>query len=264
MTKLTRHQQFTLSFDKFIDTVIETEGLPDLEYKLKSYTENQTCRDHEYAFTIPRQIVSYTITNGHDSQTVYKRQTIPSSQMLKTLVDSYFFGHRLKMGDTFMSWTDIVNMGYTNNDEENGDFTAKLEVSYFKSHIPYPICSSDEEDSKKKVKLLEKQVKELTEELTMSKQLYNLMSLEADKNRRLIRRERRIVTEKYAGLFEKMQNKMREYYKLSDKPEECPVCYENIESSKLKVPGCCHLICTDCSSRCTACPMCREDYISVA
>jgi hypothetical protein len=90
------------------------------------------------------------------------------------------------------------------------------------------------------------------------------MSLEADKNRRLIRRERRLAMEKYSGLFTKMQNKICEYYKNSGKSEECPVCYENIDSAKLKVPGCCHFICTDCSSRCTSCPMCREEYVSVA
>jgi len=264
MPKLTRHQQFTLSFDKFIDNVIETEGLPGLEYKLQSFTENQTRRDHEYSFTVPREIVSYTITNGDDSQTVYKRQTIPSRQMFKTLVNSYFFEYRLRVDDLYMAWTDMVQMGYTNNDEENGDFTAKIEVSYFKSHMPYPICSSAEQDAKKRVKFLEKQVRELTEELATSKQLYNLMSLESDKNRRLIRRERRLVTAKFSGLFEKMQNKMREYYKDLGKPEECPVCYENIDSAKLKVPSCCHFICTDCSSRCTTCPMCREEYVSVS
>lgn len=265
MPKLTRHQQFIRSFDNFIDMVIELEHIPSLEYKLKSFTENKTSRDHEYRITIPRSVVSYRVESNSENvenETVNTRQIIPSIENLKHYIDIYFYEHRLKIGNTFMSFVDMVNECYIEDDAENGSFIAKIEVCYYKSHIPFPTRLTAEQETKRKINMLEQQVRHLQGELRTTHEMYQDMAATADRNRRLIRRERSIAKEKYSTLFEKMQRKMCEYYKDSGKPEDCPVCYETIDSTKLKVPGCCHFICTDCSQRCTSCPICREEYIS--
>jgi hypothetical protein len=265
MPNPTRHQQFIRSFDKFIDMIIELDNLPSLAYKLKSFTGNKTCRDHEYMFTIPRNVVSYRVESNSENvenQTVNTRQTIPSIENLKQYVDMYFFEHRLKIGDTFMSFVDMVSEGYTDDDAENGEFIAKIEVCYYKSHIPFPSRLTADQETNRKINMLEQQVRHLQGELRNTNEMYQDMAETADRNRRLIRRERSIAKEKYSTLFEKMERKVCEFYKDAGKSEDCPVCYEVIDSTKLKVPGCCHFICTDCSQRCATCPICREEYIS--
>ena len=265
MPKLTRHQQFICSFDNFIDMVIELENIPSLEYKLKSFTSNKTCRDHEYMFTIPRSVVSYNVESNSEAvenEAIHTPQSMPSIENLKHYIDMYFLEYRLKIDNTFMAYVDMVNEGYTNDDHINGNFVAKIEVCYYKSHIPFPTRLTAEQETKRKINMLEQQVRHLQGELRTTHEMYQDMAATADRNRRLIRRERRVAKEHYAALFEKMQKKMCEFYKDSVKPEDCPVCYETIDSTKLKVPGCCHFICTDCSIRCTSCPICREEYIS--
>jgi hypothetical protein len=78
--------------------------------------------------------------------------------------------------------------------------------------------------------------------------------------RRRLRIERRNTEAKYRAIIEKLQKKFAEYYSEKESKDECPVCYEIINADKLKVPGCCHTICTDCAGRCDNCPICRESY----
>ena len=46
----------------------------------------------------------------------------------------------------------------------------------------------------------------------------------------------------------------------ADNQQECPVCYDIINPSKLIIPGCLHAICIDCVVKCDACPLCRDKY----
>jgi len=41
---------------------------------------------------------------------------------------------------------------------------------------------------------------------------------------------------------------------------DCPVCFETLSKDKTCVPLCGHLICNDCRSRITDCPICRKKY----
>jgi len=253
----TRHQGFVHAFNKFFDhlTGHHYEGLT--EYKLTSFTRNNICRDHEYMLTIPRSVVSYTIESNDpniENEVVFKNQDIPTIRNMQNHVHDYFARHSLTVNGVIMSFVDMVNMGFSNNDEATGDFTAKVEVCYYKSHIPFEMPLSPQEETKKKITGLERTI------YVLQNQLLN-KSNEADMNRRLIRRERRLAKEHYSKLFLKMQDKMKGFYKDSGKSEDCPVCYEVIDSAKLSIPGCCHFICTDCSTRCSKCPICREEYI---
>jgi len=254
----TRHEGFVRAFEKFIEYVsvfCQDENLTD--YTLTSYTVNHRCCDHEYMLRIPREVVVYDIISNDpniENARFMRRQDIPTIEDMREHVHDYFAHHSLTKNGIIMSFVDMVDMGFTDNDEINGDFYAKVEVCYHKSHIPFEMPLSQLEESRKKNAVLETRINILKTELEEKQ-------LESDNNRRLVKRERRLAKEKYSKLVEKMQIKMRGFYKDSEKPEDCPVCYEVIDSAKLKVPCCWHFICTDCSGKCTVCPICREQYV---
>lgn len=41
---------------------------------------------------------------------------------------------------------------------------------------------------------------------------------------------------------------------------ECPVCYEDLTKETTNVPICGHLVCKDCKSKMTECPLCKKKY----
>ena len=45
------------------------------------------------------------------------------------------------------SFVDIINAKFENNDAANGDFSAKIIISYYKSHIPYPVKNTEHPDN---------------------------------------------------------------------------------------------------------------------
>uniref|UniRef100_A0A6C0JLK9 RING-type domain-containing protein n=1 Tax=viral metagenome TaxID=1070528 RepID=A0A6C0JLK9_9ZZZZ len=254
----TRHEGFVRAFEKFMEYVyVLSRNENMIEYTLTSFTTNQRCCDHEYMLRIPRESVVYDILSNDpaiENCRVVRRQDIPTIEEMREHVHDSFACHSLTKNGIIMSFVDMVDMGFTDNDQVNGDFYAKVEVCYHKSHIPFRMPLTPLEESKKKIVVLETRINILKNELEEKQ-------LESDNNRRLIKRERKLAKEKYSKLVEKMQIKMRGFYKDSEKPEDCPVCYEVIDSAKLKVPGCWHFICTDCSGRCTVCPICREQYV---
>ena len=58
-----------------------------------------------------------------------------------------------------------------------------------------------------------------------------------------------------------LTNKIKEYYS-NGKQEKCSVCFDEIKTSNLYVPPCCHFLCNDCADGCInlngKCPLCRE------
>ena len=59
--------------------------------------------------------------------------------------------------------------------------------------------------------------------------------------------------------LDRLASIIREQYK-DREPDDCPVCFDPISCEKLIVPCCGHLICGDCYTRCTACPVCRDNH----
>jgi Zinc finger, C3HC4 type (RING finger) len=61
-----------------------------------------------------------------------------------------------------------------------------------------------------------------------------------------------------------MQSIVRGIHKSNKHTPECPVCYVDIDSNAMYVPGCMHFICTPCAQRCNdTCPICREEYFGL-
>ena len=61
--------------------------------------------------------------------------------------------------------------------------------------------------------------------------------------------------------------KVKELYENQEHKEQCPVCYDKIESKNLYVPGCAHFLCQSCAEGCIhstgRCPLCRELIVPI-
>lgn len=263
----TRHDQFVIAFNDFINYITEHHYPLLFDYKLESITPNKTYKHHTYNLRIPKKILSYTIASNDENivnENVYTVQELPDSEDLKNHFFNYFDKYALVIDNKKMSYMDIFDheiYGLDSDDHSIDDLNLVIFVYYHKSHIPFPVVLTKMEELIKRNDELEKKNRDLEISIDhfieqAEEQVYNNNIL-----RRRMRRERRETRDKYLLLFEKMQQKFREYYDSSDKKEDCPVCYETMDASKLTVPTCTHFICNSCNERCDKCPLCRETYV---
>jgi hypothetical protein len=284
MPKPTRDQQFQKCFNSFFEHINEN-FYPELkEYTLESNTMMKNRFDHNYTLTFPRKVVAYHVDvftvdeNGVviPPGPVMQTQEIPKIRNFKSHFHDYFKDYILRNNAHILSYTDIRDYWYENGTDRitadelstgvlpstllHFDLKFRIDVVYHKSHIPFPVPISTKEQFEQKCKRLEIRNAELVGNIQAITAMYQEKEEQYDALRRKIRIERRNTEQKYQVLFEKMQKKFRELYKQCDSTDDCPVCYETIDSEKLKVPGCCHTICTDCAGRCNNCPICRESY----
>jgi len=258
----TRHAKFLIAFGDFINDITEKYYPNLVDYKLESITPNKTYKHHTYNFRIPKKILAYSIESKNENvvnENVYTDQELPNSEDLKTHFMNYFNKYALVTNNIKLSYMDIFD--YVSDDHSIDDLNLAIFVYYHKSHIPFPVALTKMQELTKRNAELEKINRDL--ELSVNSFIDEIDDHIINNNilRRRLRRERRELHDKYLLLFEKMQLKFREYYDSSDKKEDCPVCYETMDSSKLIVPTCTHFICNDCNSRCDKCPLCREIYV---
>lgn len=257
-----RHEKFLVAFKQFFDELSEHHYHDLRSYTLESFTINKTCRDHEYVLTIPRNVLSYTIRSNDptiQNEENYTKQSVPTATEMKMHVYNRFNKDSLIINGTVMSFVDIVNICFTNNDEINGDFKAKIEVCYYKSHIPFEVERTPMEKMTIEINNLKETVIELNDNLSIISDMYADKCAESDANRR----ERIAAKERYYNLQERMMKKLVGLYKNLAIKEDCPICYEAIDASKLKIPACCHFICKSCADRCSPqqCPLCRVAFV---
>lgn len=253
MTK-TRHSQFISAFDDFMKTTTIKE------YNMDSLTKNQTCRDHNYRLTIPTKTKIYEVRSNDPTVTNedgYMNQDIPSLNVFKHNLEDHFDPYILIEDNVKMAYIDLTHIG--SNTEKIVYF---IDVYYYKSHLPFPVKLTKMQtlealniQLERKTELLENQLMNLFQQLDAAKH-------SAESVRRRMRIDRRETKEKYVGLMEKMRQKLIGQYAQCGQQEDCPVCYEAIDASKLKIPTCCHYICTSCADRCSPqqCPLCRVEF----
>lgn len=59
----------------------------------------------------------------------------------------------------------------------------------------------------------------------------------------------------------RLVSKIRKIYECENIEEDCPVCYNKLDSKTLVMPICGHSICNSCIGNCNStCPICRENY----
>lgn len=264
MPKLTRDQQFQKSFEGFFDKYAE-KYCPDLhEYLLVNNTTNKNRWDQKYVLTIPGKIVDYHIDtfiadeNGNITPPgpVMKPQELPNIDEFMDKFDKFYRKHYLVINTKVMSAVQFSSA--TILDE---DLIININTFYHKNHLPFPTPLSEKERKlQQKCDNLEERITSLTDNIKAVIELNSEKQNQYDNLRRIMRTERKNTENKYKAMMEKMQSKLSEFYGKSNSPEDCPVCYDAISAEKYRLPGCCHSICTDCSSRCSKCPICRDNY----
>jgi hypothetical protein len=230
-------------------------------------TVNKKQHVHSYTLTIPKKVPQYTIDvvtvdkNGNiipPGTTVMQDQEIPTIDIFKSYFNDYVKNYILYNNFTSLSYTNISDYWY--GDVNNVDLNINIDVIYYKSHIPYPIPLSLNSQFEQKYKKLEERNAELCFNVDNIILMYQKKQDQYNAFRDKFHIAQMNTEEKHRIILEKMQKKFREIYSQCNSTENCPVCYESIHSDKLKVPGCCHTICTDCSEKCVKCPICREVY----
>lgn len=64
--------------------------------------------------------------------------------------------------------------------------------------------------------------------------------------------------------FKSYRTIINDLYKETKKEFECPVCYEDIKTENAFTTPCNHVMCNECSSKCSNnCPMCRQDMCCI-
>jgi hypothetical protein len=290
MPSQTRDQKFKKSFDIFFDhlssKLSEDNNYSNLlEYELKNIPF--TCKQKvigiaHYELRFPRKIVDYHIdifiADEHGTimppGPVMKNQFIPTFSDFRRIFNDYFSEYYVRRADGLcMANVGIDNHSYEDKDGNvlvsgfdnqsillNYDLKINLFVNYYKSELPFPVELTTKEQLQKRCCELERMNNELSKNVDSLTVLCQQNSNNYHNLRRIMRTERREIENKYRTMFEKMQGKIQNYYNEKAEKDDCPVCYEIIEPSKLKLPGCCHTICTSCAERCSKCPICREDY----
>jgi len=263
-----RHHQFIDAFDDFFEhsTLYHYPGIT--KYKLDSITPNKTCKDHTYTLRIPKKDLSYTIESNSENITnerVYRIQTLPNPDDFKDVFKEYFQEYALVVDNNSLSYVDIFDYFVETVDSEEysaDDLSFVIIIFYHKSHIPFPVKLTKEQELNKRIEQLHKKNVDLAISVNVYTNRIQVLEHHNDILRHRLRDERRQMHTKYVGMFDKMQQKFRDFYESCDKKEDCPVCYETMDASKLIVPTCVHFICSDCRQRCdNTCPLCRDTYV---
>jgi hypothetical protein len=254
----TRHLQFVDAFDEFMKQ-FDIE-----EYKLTITTENQVCRDHRYYLDIPLKIIFYTIQSDAHNDVVYQEQHRLTFDNLKSKMEECFYEFELVVKNVLMSFIklDKLQKDIPYNDHTTCDRFI-IDVYYYKSHLPFQIKRTIVEELEHNNNLLREQIEDLEDSIRISNFRFEEASLRADKIRRRFRTEQRNMQEKYSRIIDRMRQKLFNLYRDTNQQDECPVCFESIDSAKLKIPDCCHYICRACADKCNPkqCPICRESFI---
>lgn len=157
--------------------------------------------------------------------------------------------------------------------------TFRIVVSYYRlqdNQLPFPI--NFELTTEEKMDALYKKIYSLKRQLTNQSRQYEMSEQSFSRRiRRLnigIRQKTEELEETKTNLVKKsnrdnqiLLKKVKELYENQEHKEQCPVCYDKIESKNLYVPGCAHFLCHSCAEGCIhstgRCPLCRELIVPI-
>ena len=122
-----------------------------------------------------------------------------------------------------------------------GNIVADIEIKYYKDHVPYPDPES---------------IGQLQALLHINEEKLDIAKRE---NGRLIKKNNSLINKSNQNLAN-MRKIIATLYESCSNKQNCPACWEEISTEKLRVPGCGHFICVDCKDKLAKpeCPMCRE------
>jgi len=264
---MTRDQQFRKSFDVYMEKAIADLELVNLMvWSLTSRGSASNSNTHNYTLFVPkiRELYQLNIEGGIETEKI--DQPLPDMTLFRQHFDAYFKSYILKKGSKIVSYLEMTEDSVTDD-----NLCVNLNVIYHRGHIPYPHNNVETEkliemnkSMDLKIKLLEVDVQTLLEDIGDKDQeigqLHRKLRLQKTKTNDFIVKYNHELELRESNV-RRAHTAIREFYRNSEKREDCPVCYEPIPVEKLVVPGCCHYICTTCATNCTSCPICREVYV---
>jgi hypothetical protein len=190
---------------------------------------------------------------------LYVDQEVPDLRCFALNFTNYFTTYSLERNGILVAFTSLHNPLVN----EAGDLVSDIIVCYSKSYIPYPTNQLSKEQFEQRCKQLEENNRNMEYEIQELSNIVHTQNKKVNRLKRTMRHQENVLNEKLGNTIYRMQEKIRElYHRLGEEAqEECPVCYEKIETNGLVVPGCCHYICSGCNEQCNKCPICREDYV---
>lgn len=156
--------------------------------------------------------------------------------------------------------------------------TFRVTVSYYRlqnNRLPFPI--NLELSTEEKMDALYKKIYSLKRQLTNQSRAYEMSEQSLSRRiRRLnygIKQKTEELEQTKINLVKKsnrdnqiLLKKVKELYDNQEHKDQCPVCYDIIDSKNLYVPGCAHFLCQSCAEGCVhstgRCPLCRELIVS--
>jgi len=260
--KKTRDELFQKSFDLVVQDYIEMRNINTQKWSLKKTTRKKNSSLHKYRFVIPRSYLQYAVSRYtdpdgfiHQVEEVYTYQHVPDAGSFICALTDHFEDYYVKIEDDVVSYVKLENK--PNPDSE--DFVATIEVKYINGVFPYPVPPTDLELANKRILKLSAEIINLKMNTEIGLAIYTecvearaqVMSNEI--------RDKAIQIESKNKMLSRMKDKLKELYPKHD-PCECPICYTQIPGEKLVITDCCHYICSNCSEKCTRCPLCRTEF----
>jgi hypothetical protein len=280
----TRQGRCRESIKKFFENN-DNLGL-ELNFNLEKVDE-KGWKTGRYIVSVPnkwtRNIPKYSAEQGKiilEEQSII--QDIPTieqgneiAQNFKTVFEP--FEHKIESISRIPIITSYVRI-YQNEIEHDVDtgietYVFRIRVMFYKQEIPFPeFQPTNIEDINKKLVINNRRLQEQLNifHREVGTRDYNI-------HRRMMSLHRQL-TEAHDDLnyYQSFQNSnnnkhfqsyrkiINDLYKEIKKEFECPVCYEAIKTEDAFTTPCNHVICNECSSKCSnICPMCRQDMCCI-
>jgi hypothetical protein len=266
--KKTRDTLFRETFEFYLDHVRRRFDIPNLVVDdLLLLTTNTRSAVHDYLFVIPNKYIQYHVDVPYPNEMgemvppgpVYKYQEkMPTYFNLLVSFEEFFGTYRAKNFET----NEVIAgcciridepENSENNIDEIGGMRFAIMVKYDANYVSYPPSIPTVEQELLLInKELQEKIMFLQEDIIDN---YKIIYNDRAYIRELVEtidNQRKSAAIKILGMYSKLEE--------TGQFEDCPVCYEKITKPKLCVPLCCHFICSECSSKCGRCPICRGEF----
>jgi len=259
---LSRVDQFYEVFEEFITNQFMYKGKLRV-WSLNLLTKNTRKNIHDYQLVLPSKYLAYHVDKAimlADGSTegpgpIYLPQEMPTMQDFMGEATAYF-------GKFVYTENGKIVSGVRFSipiEEENGNKTIDIQVVYHKKYRPYPVPLTREQELEIQLMRAERRAADAEDDYQL---MLGRCDIERDDYIAIIQEQHRGRNafierlDKLAGVFRKMATDA--YAK--EEPQDCPICLDPIAVENLHVTLCGHRVCTVCNSRCSRCPLCREDY----
>jgi Holliday junction resolvase-like predicted endonuclease len=221
---------------------------------------------HIFHLNIPLHYIDITpqAADGNiEWEEMDKIQTnIPTHTEFQTRFDEYFAPY----GDNV--WNRVYIFDYTISETHDYNVNIKMQLSNGKP-LPFPIPINDDA----RFQLLEHDNQRLNRRINRflgeiiaireywQREVIHQSNLRIKMKRKWQKDKQKLINDNVRHIS-RMVHTIRKYYAECDEKDNCPVCFEQIESDKLYVPACCHYLCESCANHIAElnnkCPICRD------